>query len=148
MEEEEQMRTFTVAEAQSLLPVLDALLVRAQAAAAVGATREHALQALSQAIFLSGGLRVDLAEVARLKAEHNHAVSQAKDALEEIGAIGVEIKDLMTGQLGFPFQLDEEIVTLCWLQGEAKITAWHAAESGWEERQPLDNRFTPGDRPQ
>lgn len=148
MEEEEQMRTFTVDEAQSLLPVLDSLLQRAQAAAAVGATREHALQALSQAIFLSGGLRVDLAEVARLKAEHNNAVTQAKDALEEIGAIGVEVKDLMSGLLEFPFQLEDEVVMLCWLQGEKKITAWHAPEAGWDERQPLDDRFTPGERPQ
>ena len=148
MEEEEQMRTFTVDEAQRLLPVLDSLLQRAQAAAAVGAAREHALQALSQAIFLSGGLRVDLAEVARLKGEHNAAVSQAKDALEEISSIGVEVRDLMTGLLEFPFQLDEDVVMLCWLQGEAKITAWHTAEAGWDERQPLDERFSGGERPQ
>lgn len=147
MEEEEQMRTFTVEEAQSLLPVLDSLLQRAQAAAAIGATREHALQALSQAIFLSGGLRVDLAEVARVKGEHNAAVTQAKDALEEIGSIGVEVKDLMTGQLEFPFQLEEEVVMLCWLQGEKKISAWHAAEAGWDQRKPLDERFRSGERP-
>ena len=148
MEEEEQMRTFTVDEAQQLLPVLDSLLQRAQAAAAVGAAREQALQALSQAIFLSGGLRVDLAEVARVKGEHNAAVTQAKDALEEISSIGVEVRDLMTGLLEFPFQLDEDIVMLCWLQGEKKITAWHAAEDGWDERQPLDERFRKGERPQ
>ena len=148
MEEEEQMRTFTVDEAQRLLPVLDSLLQRAQAAAAVGAAREHTLQALSQAIFLSGGLRVDLAEVARLKSEHTAAVTQARDVLEEIDSIGVEVKDLMTGLLEFPFQLDEEVVMLCWLQGQEKITAWHSAEAGWDERQPLDERFSGGERPQ
>ena len=46
------MRTFTLPEAHTLIPILDSLLQRAQAAAAVGASREHALQALSQAIFL------------------------------------------------------------------------------------------------
>ena len=148
MEEEEQMRTFTVDEAQRLLPVLDSLLQRAQAAAAVGAAREHALQALSQAIFLSGGLRVDLAEVARLKGEHNAAVSQAKDALEEISSIGVEVRDLMTGLLEFPFQLDEDVVMLCWLQGEAKITAWHTTEAGLDASEHLDERITGRERAQ
>lgn len=141
------MRTFTLPEAQTLIPVLDSLLQRAQAAAAVATAREHALQSLSQAIFLSGGLRVDLPEVARVKAEHNTAVGEAKDALEEINSIGVEVKDLMTGLLEFPYQLDEEVVMLCWLQGQNKITEWHKAEASWDERQPLDDRFTGGERP-
>lgn len=142
------MRTFTLPEAQTLLPVLDALLQRAQASAAVATSRENALQGLAQAIFLSGGLRVDLAEVARIKAEHTAAVTQAKDTLEEISAIGVEVHDLASGLLEFPFQLEDEIVMLCWLQGEKNITQWHKAEAGWDERQPLDDRFTRGERPQ
>lgn len=142
------MRTFTLPEAQTLIPVLDSLLQRAQAAAAVATSREHAFHALSQAIFLSGGLRVDLAEVAHVKAEHNTAVGEAKDALEEIDSIGVEVKDLMTGLLEFPYQLDDEVVMLCWLQGQTKITEWHKAEASWNEREPLDERFTGGDRPQ
>ena len=142
------MRTFTLPEAHTLIPILDSLLQRAQAAAAVGASREQALQALSQAIFLSGGLRVDLPEVARIKAEHNTAVSEARDALEEISAIGVEVRDLAAGLLEFPFQLDDDIVMLCWLQGQKNITEWHPAEAGWEERKPLDERFTRGERPQ
>jgi len=141
------MRTFTLAEAQTLLPVLDALLQRAQAAAAVASTREDALQSLSQAIFLSGGLRVDLLQVARVKAEHAAAVSEAKDSLEEIDSIGVEVRDLTSGLLEFPFQLGDEVVMLCWLQGESNITQWHEAEAGWDERQPLDERFT-RERPQ
>jgi hypothetical protein len=141
------MRTFTLAEAQTLLPVLDSLLQRAQAAATIATTREHALQALSQAIFLSGGLRVDLPQAARVKAEHATAVGEARDTLEEIAEIGVEIRDLSSGLLEFPFQLGDDVVMLCWLQGESNITQWHEAEAGWEERQPLDERFT-RERPQ
>ncbi len=141
------MRTFTLTEAQTLLPVLDALLQRAQAAAAVATVREHALQALSQAIFLSGGLRVDLPQAARVKAEHATAMSEARDTLEEIAEIGVEVRDLSSGLLEFPFQLGDDVVMLCWLQGESNITQWHEAEATWDERQPLDERFT-RDRPQ
>jgi hypothetical protein len=142
------MRTFTLPEAQTLLPVLDSLLQRAQAAATVATTRENSLRGLSQAIFLSGGLRVDLPEVARIKAEHTAAITEAKDTLEEISSIGVEVHDLASGLLEFPFQLEDEIVMLCWLQGDKNITQWHAAEAGWDERQPLDDRFTRGERPQ
>ena len=142
------MRTFTLPEAQTLLPVLDSLLQRAQAAAGVATARENALESLSQAIFLAGGLRVDLPQVARVKAEHATAVTEAKDTLEEIASIGVEVRDLHTGLLEFPFQLDDEIVMLCWHQGESNITQWHPAEATWEDRQPLDDRFTRGDRPQ
>jgi hypothetical protein len=142
------MRTFTLPEAQTLLPVLDSLLQRAQAAANVATSRENALRGLSQAIFLSGGLRVDLPEVARIKAEHTSAITEAKDTLEEISSIGVEVHDLASGLLEFPYQLDDEIVMLCWLQGDKNITQWHKAEAGWDERQPLDDRFTRGDRPQ
>jgi hypothetical protein len=145
---EERMRTFTLPEAQTLVPILDSLLQRAQASAAVATAREHAMQSLSHAIFLSGGLRVDLADVARIKAEHSTAVTEARDTLEEISAIGVEVRDLDTGLLEFPFQLDEDVVMLCWLQGQKNITEWHAAEAGWDERKPLDERFTRGERPQ
>ncbi len=142
------MRTFTLPEAHTLLPVLDSLLLRAQASAAVATSRERALEALSQAIFLSGGLHVDLAQVAHVKAEHATAVGEAKDTLEEIDSIGVEVRDLQTGLLEFPYQLGDEIVMLCWLQGEKHITQWHAAEDTWENRQPLDERFHRDDRPQ
>jgi hypothetical protein len=142
------MRTFTLPEATTLLPVLNALLQRAQAAAAVANTREEALQALSQAIFLSGGLRVDLVEVAKLKAEHSTAVDQARDTLQEITEVGVEVRDLRIGLLEFPFQLGDEVVMLCWLQGETAITEWRTAESRLDDRRPLDERFGRGDRTQ
>ncbi len=142
------MRTFTLPEAQTLIPVLDSLLQRAQAAAGIATAREHSLQALHQAIFLSGGMRVDLLRVAKLKGEHDKAVEEARKTLGEIDEIGVEVKDLHTGLLEFPFQLDDDVVHLCWTQGETTITAWRAADQTYDDRQPLDERFSRGnDRP-
>ena len=59
------------------------------------------------------------------------AVQQIKDAVQEIDAIGVQVKDLDTGLLDFPCQLGEEIVLLCWKMGEARITHWHTIEAGF-----------------
>ncbi len=141
------MRTFTLPEAQTLLPVLSSLLERAQAAAGTATAREHTLQSLHQAVFLNGGMHIDLLHVARLKAEQERAVAEARDTLQEIDEIGVSVKDLQHGLLEFPFQLEDEVVLLCWQQGQSAITTWRTSEQEPSDRQPLDERFLRPDRP-
>lgn len=140
------MRTFTLNEAQTMLPIIEALLKRAQSAARLAAQVEGELQDLSQRIFLNGGMHVDITAVAKRRGQREKAVQEAKDTLAEMDAIGVQVKDLETGLLDFPFQLDERIVLLCWKQGETSITHWHTMEDGFAGRQPLDERFTRGEK--
>jgi hypothetical protein len=142
------MRTFTLQEAQTLLPLVESLLKRAQEAVRVATERENDLQQLSHAIYISGGMRVDVVRATRLRSEHEKAVAEARDTLSEIDAIGVQIKDLEKGLLDFPFQLDDQIVLLCWLQGETTITYWHSLDAGFAGRQPVDHRFHRIDRTQ
>ena len=93
-------------------------------------------------------MRVDLLHVATLKGEHDKAVEEARTTLGEIDEIGVEVKDLHVGLLEFPYLLEDDIVHLCWTQGEPNITAWRAPDQSFEDRQALDDRFTRGnDRP-
>lgn len=142
------MRTFTLQEAQTLLPLVESLLKRAQEAAAKAAALEAEQAQLAQRIYLLGGMQIDVSAVAKLKAEHEKAVSAARDSLSEIDAIGVQIKDLNKGLLDFPFELDGKIVLLCWLQGEPTITHWHSLEAGFAGREPIDERFHEKGRPQ
>jgi hypothetical protein len=135
------MKTFSLDEAQSLLPVLESLLRRAIEAKAAAGRLEADFQMLSQKIFLSGGLLVDVADVARKRMAQRTAVQQAQDAIQEIDSIGVQVKDLDKGLLDFPCQLGEQTVLLCWQLGEAKIDYWHTIEAGFQGRQPLDDRF-------
>jgi hypothetical protein len=135
------MKTFSVDEAQSLLPILESLLRRAIDAKANAGLIESDLQMLSQNIFLSGGMLVDVAAVARKRMAHRAAVQQAQDAIQEIDSIGVQVKDLDKGLLDFPYQAGDQIVLLCWQLGEAKIDYWHTVEAGFQGRQPLDDRF-------
>ena len=90
---------------------------------------------------MSGGMRVDIGKVGRQRTELNAHIQRAKDAVEEIDAIGVQIKDLDIGLLDFPCKLGEDIVLLCWKMGESRITHWHTQDSGFSGRQPLDDRF-------
>jgi hypothetical protein len=141
------MRTFTLSEAQTLLPVLESLLRRAIAANAKAVTLEDEMQQLNQRIFLSGGMNVDVPHVARRRGERHIAIREAKDTLNEIDSIGVQVKDLDTGLLDFPCMMDGEVVLLCWRLGEKSIDYWHTVEAGFAGRQLLDERFK-GDKPQ
>lgn len=132
---------FTLDEAQSLLPVLEALLKRAiDAKRALEAIQEE-IQALSRRIFLTGGLMLDVEQVRRRKAALDTHMQEARDSLAEIEAIGVQVKDLDTGLLDFPCLLDGETVLLCWKMGEERIEFWHTLDAGFRGRQPVDERF-------
>jgi hypothetical protein len=135
------MKTFTLDEAHALLPVLESLLKRAVEAKQAAETVQQELQDLSRRIFLSGGMRVDPLEVQRKRTAMEALVQRAKDAVAEIDAIGVQVKDLDTGLLDFPARLDGDIVLLCWKMGETRIDHWHTVEAGFRGRQPIDDRF-------
>ena len=139
-------RTFTVSEAQTLLPVLEALLVRAREQGMRANTLNYEMQELSQRIHLAGGMHVDVVAAARRRGERDKTVQLAKDTLAEIEEIGVTVQDLGEGLLDFPCQVEGEVVLLCWKLGEPAITHWHAAEEDADSRRPLDGRFGKGER--
>lgn len=135
------MKTFTLDEAQTLVPVLESLLKNAMESkqSAEGVALE--LQQLSQRIFMNGGTLVRISEVAQRRARHDKAVQQVKDTLSELDAIGVQVKDLDAGLLDFPCRLGDDVVLLCWKMGEQEIQHWHPVEGGFAARQPVDERF-------
>jgi hypothetical protein len=134
-------RTFTLDEAQTLLPVLESLLRAAIAGKKTMEEVEAEMQALNHRIFLNGGTHVDVVAVARRKAERVKAEQRAKDALAEIDSIGVQVKDLEVGLLDFPCEVEGSIVLLCWRMGEHSITHWHSIEEGFAGRKPIDERI-------
>jgi hypothetical protein len=135
------MKTFTLDEAQSLLPVLEALLKRARESKEAAQSVESGLADLSRRIYLSGGMRVDISSVARQRAEMESHLARVRESITEIDSIGVQVKDLDNGLLDFPFKLEEEVVLLCWKLGEPAIEHWHTMEAGFRGRQPVDERF-------
>ena len=124
-----------------MLPVLEALLRKAQAAGARAGELESEMQQLTQRIFLSGGMHVNVAQAAKRRAAREKALEEARDTLTEIDEIGVQVKDLEKGLLDFPCILDGKTVLLCWKLGEKEIGYWHTTEDGFAGRKPLDARF-------
>lgn len=135
-------RTFTLDEAQSLLPVLQSLLRTAIDGKKLIETVDNEFQELAHRVFLSGGLLLNIVQVARRKAEREKAIQSVKDALAEIDATGVQVKDLDIGLLDFPCEVEGNIVLLCWKLGEEGITHWHTPSEGFAGRKPIDDRIS------
>jgi hypothetical protein len=145
------MKTFTLEEAQSLLPVLESLMKRAVEGRQSAEEAEAGLADLARRIYLSGGMMVDAAKVARQRAEIEAHLERVRECIAEIDSIGVQVKDLEAGLLDFPCRMDDQVVLLCWRMGETTIEHWHTVDSGFQGRQPIDERFrrrsTSGGRP-
>lgn len=132
-------RTFTLQEAQVLLPVLESLLKSALAGKKAVEEIEQEFQQVHQRIFVNGGTLVDVGRLAARKAEKEKALQRVKDALAEIDATGVQVKDLDIGLLDFPCVVEDRVILLCWKLGEKSISHWHTTDEGFRGRKPIDD---------
>jgi hypothetical protein len=139
-------RTFTLDEAQSLLPVLESLLRTAIAGKKLIEEVDAEMQAVGHRVFLAGGMHLNIVHLARRKAEREKSVQRVKDAIAEIDATGVQVKDLDIGLLDFPCEVEGRVVLLCWKLGEKGITHWHSVSEGFAGRKPIDERIAKAKR--
>ena len=139
-------RTFTLLEAEALLPVLESLLRSAMQAKALIEEVDAELELLKSRIFVNGGTFVNILAVSRRKDEREKAIQRAKDAVAEIDAAGVQVKDLDIGLLDFPCVVGDEVILLCWKLGEKSITHWHNTTDGFAGRKPIDERIIRGQK--
>jgi hypothetical protein len=130
---------FTVEEANRLLPRVKALLaeLRQRQVRIQKLEREKAVEELSW-------LREDgtvspraKAAVARLEEEQRAQGKAFEEALERLGRIGAQLKALEAGLVDFLTPRGEELVCLCWKEGEEAIQCWHDLESGFSGRRPI-----------
>jgi hypothetical protein len=135
-------RTFTLDEAHSLLPILESLLRTAIDGKKLIETVDNEFQELAHRVFLSGGLLLNIAKVAHRKAEREKTIQAVKDAVAEIDATGVQVKDLDIGLLDFPCEVEGRTILLCWKLGETGITHWHTSSEGFAGRKPIDDRIS------
>ena len=134
-------RTFTLQEAQALLPILESLLKQAIQSKKLIEEVDAELQETAHRVFLQGGTLVKVVHLARRKAEREKAIQRLKDVIAEIDATGVQVKDLDVGLLDFPCKVEGEIILLCWKLGEEKIAHWHSPSDGFAGRKPIDDRI-------
>jgi hypothetical protein len=122
-------RHFTRAEANAVLPQLNALLNQLREAKDE-LTDEEAHEALSEAAPTNGG-----GEQGR---QVGIAFLQVRRLLEAIGQSGIVLRDIDRGLVDFPAMIDGREVYLCWQLGEEDVGYWHDLEGGYGGREPLD----------
>jgi hypothetical protein len=135
-------RTFTLEEAHTLLPVLESLLRGAITSKRLIEEVDAEFQDTAHRVFLNGGMLLNVVCLARRKAEREKAVQRIKDAVAEIDATGVQVKDLEIGLLDFPCVVEGETILLCWKLGEKGITHWHGVDEGFAGRKPIDDKIS------
>jgi hypothetical protein len=134
-------RTFTLKEAQDLLPVMESLLRQATDGKKRGEEIDAQFQQVNARIMMHGGLSLDIVPLARLRAERDKLNQTIADTLAEITAMGVQIKDLDIGLLDFPCVVDGKVVLLCWKLGEETITHWHGTDEGFAGRKLITDKI-------
>lgn len=124
-------RYFTLGEVESILPEISIKL--------------NKLIRISKAIQLFNKFEVNYEdEFEFITQEINSRKSSHKlyyefyELLEEILNYGAIVKDLNFGLVDFYSMHEEKEIFLCWQLGEKKIKYWHEADSGYDERKPIE----------
>ncbi len=57
--------------------------------------------------------------------------------IEELAAIGVQLKDPTRGLVDFPSRFNDRTILLCWQIGEPSISYWHDIATGFSGRRSV-----------
>ncbi len=130
-ERTENLKLFTVEEANLLLPVVEPILSEIRSRQLkIQSFREYAAAAAEAAEHGGGGMEGGSNYVGAL-------IELSKQAIK-LDEMGVQIKDFERGLIDFPSRRDDRVVLLCWQLGEdPQIEWWHEVEAGFRGRQRL-----------
>ena len=126
----EEERIFTLAEAQSLLPRLRALLTE------ISDQWDHVRKLNPEVQKARDNAQFD--GYSKQGVEYVEAVSHLMFLIHQIKDMGVLLKDADKGLCDFPYIRNGRMVYLCWQLGEDQIQYWHDIETGFAGREPLD----------
>ena len=123
-------RHYTAEQANALLPEVRATVRRLQDA-------KHVLQGEDfDAGFATHADTVGGAYAGRVRAQ---AAVTATLGFEYLEALDLLVRDLEAGLIDFPSLRDGREVYLCWQLEEHEVGHWHAAETGYPSRLPIDH---------
>jgi hypothetical protein len=132
------MRLFTASEANEKIPVVQPLVERLVRRRRELRSVERRLEVVRASVSGNGG-SLDPARVKDLNEQAARLTADLTGLVEQIGALGAEVKDLDVGLIDFPsaHPRSGETVWLCWRLGEEEITHWHGLNEGFAGRKPL-----------
>lgn len=119
-------KLYSVEEANALLPHLAPTLIELRGSS------EEALRikdAMDRASITNGGS--SKGEKWRKK------LARVQELIDRINEWEIELRDLETGLVDFPAEIDGRPAYLCWRLGEPEVAHWHSPEDGFQGRRPL-----------
>jgi hypothetical protein len=126
-------RTYTVSEANALLPQVRKLVQQMLAA------RSRVLQiqpdlwsAVERAVFNGGGKTIS---------EASRQIMAIQQAVNGLNQLSILVKDINTGLVDFPAVRNGQLVYLCWQYDEPSVQFWHDLDTGFAGRQRIDEAF-------
>lgn len=75
---------------------------------------------------------------ADLERDLERRLTRLQELVEELGAIGCELKDFRLGLVDFIGRHQGRDVCLCWKLGEETIAHWHETNAGFTARQAIE----------
>lgn len=132
-------RTFTLEEANALLPRLQGLLKRMQEVQRGLARTSYRLTEVVRKMAVGNGYPVQAMkrEIDELFTQQQRLIEDLQSLLGQLESVGCVVKDLETGLVDFYSVRGGELVFLCWKLGERRVRFWHTLEGGFAGRQPL-----------
>jgi len=136
---EPQLRLFTEAEANALIPRLEETFRGLDPKMA----RSRELRELvedSEAYYgegLADARTEERESYATLLQEQSDLDRSVQADIDVILSLGCEVKDLHRGLVDFPAQIGNDIVYLCWQRGEDRLGWWHTLGGGFAGRKAL-----------
>ena len=77
-------------------------------------------------------------ELAAQEREYERSMDRLSNLVDELQAVGVELKDFEKGLVDFPAVHENREVLLCWHRGEPTIGHWHEVDAGFAGRQSVE----------
>lgn len=133
-------KLFTLEEANKLLPEVRRMLagLRACRDRVDQIEKEKAIEELSW-LQPDGSVSPNAKEqLVKLEEEQKKQSASFDSSLKMMARMGAQLKDLDQGLVDFFTSNGDQLVCLCWKEGEESIRFWHELESGFAGRRPVE----------
>lgn len=127
---------FTAVEANATLPLVRVIVRDIMTLAREFFERQERLSRLKPRKDANSGDAYQ-EELQQIQAELDRDQQRMSEYIEELGRLGIELKQPLTGLIDFPCWMDGREVYLCWQYGEPEVAHWHELNAGFAGRQKL-----------
>lgn len=137
-------RTFTIDEANALVPVLSEQLGKLKRLQHVAQEKFDEMELLKQVGKDPAGHYILNYDLKISQEVFERTVAEANELIKTVNASGCELRNIELGLVDFPAIVDGEEVLLCWQSGESEVLFYHAPYAGFQGRRPLTSGESAG----